>query len=697
MTQDRAEEKQLWVTCLFTDILLSYMEEAVEGERALDYPGLFSGIEGLEAPSDPEVFLKDVDNWVPLAILRELLSQCEEISGEKDIAHHAARAYFDPGKKKHLPSLFEMIVRVLNDVRSVLICSNLWAAVQTNYLKLQSFEKQATGPGLYMLAQFDESARPSVGGMHLLRGICEGFPRLYPFIKDVESIAEVSQLWIEDIIGEFPDFTLIRNGPRLSIVPRHAKEPTVEAIKVPLKSEEIPLSQEFLLHMPDAVIAPVKECRISVLTNLEETEPRSLPQSVWAYRIVSPGTVSHGTLSYTFRKGEIYNAPYSRFRFVWKEKGRQESRATAEDLRREVSQLLFDHLKQIKETQTRAIQYNIEKRRLILENTQLKSELVREYSFSGMIGQSDRMQQLFRLVRSIAETDITVLIQGETGTGKELIARAIHYHSPRRAKRFVAMNCGALSETLLESELFGHERGAFTGAIAQRKGVFEAADGGTLFLDEIGETTPSTQVKLLRVLQEGELQRVGGTETLKVDVRVIAATNQNLEELVKKGRFRQDLFYRLNVFPILVSPLRERAEDIPLLASHCVEKRKQSVNQRIRGVSPQAMTCLMAYSWPGNVRELENVIQRMMVVAKGELLDVEDLPPEIRGGTEQRSQPRGLKDMARESAGMIEKRAILDALSKTGKNVTQAAKLLGVSRATLQNKIKLYGLRGAKK
>jgi two-component system response regulator HydG len=313
-------------------------------------------------------------------------------------------------------------------------------------------------------------------------------------------------------------------------------------------------------------------------------------------------------------------------------------------------------------------------------------------------GPSEKMKDLFNVVRSIAETDVTVLIQGETGTGKELIARAIHYNGPRRAKPFVSINCGALTETLLESELFGHEKGAFTGANTQRKGIFEVAHGGTLFLDEIGAVSPSTEVKLLRVLQEGEFQRVGGRDSIKVDVRIIAATNQNLEDLVKNGRFRQDLFFRLNVFPIVVPSLKERANDIPLLVSHIIEKHKQKINKQISGISPQATSFLMAHSWQGNVRELENIIQRMMVVCKGETLETQDLPTEIRGTeSETREKLKDLKGISRESAGIVEKRAILDALSKEGGNVTRTAKSLGISRATLQNKMKLYGLRDSSK
>jgi len=340
----------------------------------------------------------------------------------------------------------------------------------------------------------------------------------------------------------------------------------------------------------------------------------------------------------------------------------------------------------------------MEKRKLTQENIRLRREIEREYSFAGMIGRSQKMQDLFDLVRSIAETDVTVLVQGETGTGKELIAKAIHYNGPRKANRFVSVNCGAISETLLESELFGHEKGAFTGAITQRKGIFEVADGGTLFLDEIGEISPSTQVRLLRVLQEGEFQRVGGAAPLKVDVRIIAATNQNLESLVKEGRFRQDLYYRLHVFPIEIPPLRERADDVPLLVSHFIEKRKQNVNKNVNGMSPQATAALMAYEWPGNIRELENVVQRMMVTSKGDVLDPQDLPGEIRGtGEESKGTAQGLKRISKESAGIIEKKAIIDALSKWGGNVTRAAKSLGISRATLQNKMKIYNLRSPRK
>jgi len=695
MDRVRKEEKQPWAGCFLSHVLVTHMEETARGKKSIDYPGLFQGIQGFEVPPDPALFLKDVGNWLPLRVLRELLFQCEKISGKKDIAYHAARAYFEPNKKQ-LPSLFEIIGRVLSNVRPLLIRADLWPTLQTNYLKFQAFEGQDTRPNLYLLTQFRENARPGVGSMHFLRGTCEGFIRLSSLIDDVQFIEELSQMQIEDIIREFPAFDMTREGDWLSIRHRTSQQLTVEAIKVPLRSEVISLTQEFRSKMPDAMVVSPRDGRVHVLTNLEETDPQRRFRVPCAYKIVKSGVVSDGTLTYSFKKDQVYNAPYSRFRVLWKERPEQLREVSAEHCRREIVELLFAHLNQAKQAHMRMIQYNIKKRSLTLENIYLRREVEREYSFAGIVGNSEKIQELIGLVRSIAATDVTVLIHGETGTGKELIARAIHYSSPRSPKRFVAVNCASLTETLLESELFGHEKGAFTGAMTQRKGIFEVADGGTLFLDEVGEIPPSTQVKLLRVLQEGEFQRVGGTDDIKVNVRLVAATNQNLDELITQGRFRKDLYYRLNVVPVGVPPLRERTEDIPLLVSHFIEKLNPQMNKQISGMSPQAMAFIIAYGWPGNVRELENVLQRMMVIAKSELLDVQDLPPEIRGKEEgHRVKTKDLKEVARTSAGIAERGIILDALGEAQWNVTQTARSLGVSRVTLQTKMKVYGLRGS--
>jgi two-component system response regulator HydG len=473
-----------------------------------------------------------------------------------------------------------------------------------------------------------------------------------------------------------------------------ASESVVEARRVALKSETVPLSQDILTDIPDVVVKATRSGAIRVLTNQEETDPRERPHAPSAYRIVRPGTIGRDGLIYAFEKDQIFDAPYSRFRFVWTEKPHPEVEVPIEHLRRQFSELLFQYLKQVRYAQTRMVEFNIERSRLVQENIHLRREVEREYSFAGIVGQSKPVQELFALIRSLAQTDVSVLIQGETGTGKELIARAIHYNSPRRSRRFVAVNCGALAETLLQSELFGHEKGAFTGADARRKGIFEVADGGTLFLDEIGEISPSTQVKLLRVLQDGEFQRVGGTDTIRVNVRILSATNQNVEELVKTGRFRQDLYYRINVFPIRVPPLRDRAEDIPLLVDHFIGTANRKLRKSIRGVSPDAMSVLMAYPWPGNVRELENVLQRTMLVATTDIVGLDDVPRELRGDAGAPSaKARDLRGLARVSTELVEKQTILDALAKSGGNVTHAAKALGISRATLQNKMKAYGLR----
>ena len=271
-----------------------------------------------------------------------------------------------------------------------------------------------------------------------------------------------------------------------------------------------------------------------------------------------------------------------------------------------------------------------EKRRLVEENTQLREELRERYDFSNIVGSSNAMRQVYEQVSQVARTNTTVLIRGESGTGKELIAHAIHYNSLRAKKPFVKVSCAALPETLIESELFGYEKGAFTGAQARKKGRFELAEGGTLFLDEIGDLDPQTQVKLLRVLQEREFERVGGTETIKVNVRLIAATNKDLEKAIAEGKFREDLYYRLNVFAIFVPPLRERKPDVLLLADHFLEKFSLEHGKNIRRISTPAIDMLMSYHWPGNVRELENTIERAVLVCEGQVIHAHHLPPTLQ-------------------------------------------------------------------
>jgi len=314
--------------------------------------------------------------------------------------------------------------------------------------------------------------------------------------------------------------------------------------------------------------------------------------------------------------------------------------------------------------------------------------LEERYRFENIIAKSPKMQQVIEVIKIVAKSNATVLITGESGTGKELVARALHSQSHRQGKPFIAVSCAALPESLLESELFGHEKGSFTGAYAQKKGKFEIANRGTLFLDEIGEMSANIQVHLLRVLEEKEFTRVGGNELIKVDVRVISATNKDVKQAVANGQFREDLYYRLNVVTIELPPLRERKEDIPLLAQHFLKKFALGNQKDITGFSPEATDFFLNYEWPGNVRELENAIERAVILAKNSSIQVTDLPQENLLLARSASPGGRLEE--------VEKNHIISVLNKTRGNYSQAARLLGISRMTLYNKARAYGL-GVKK
>ncbi|HUT23813.1 MAG TPA: sigma-54 dependent transcriptional regulator [Sumerlaeia bacterium] len=323
------------------------------------------------------------------------------------------------------------------------------------------------------------------------------------------------------------------------------------------------------------------------------------------------------------------------------------------------------------------------------ENEALREELEERHGFGNIIGRAPRMQEVFLRVRQVAPTRASVLLTGESGTGKEVIAGAIHYNSPRKHKRFIKLNCGALTTTLLESELFGHEAGAFTDARKQKIGRFEMADGGTIFLDEITETAPEFQIKLLRVLQEQEFERVGGVTTIGVDVRVIAATNQNIEDAVSEGRFREDLYYRLNVVKIELPPLREREEDIPLLAQAFLKEFCETNGKPPMKISPKALAALRLYSWPGNVRQLRNVIEGLVVMTSGKEIMVKNLPDEVRSSTVSR---RVVQLRAGASLADMEREMIRVTLEENNGNRAATARALGVGRKTLYRKIEEYGL-----
>lgn len=327
----------------------------------------------------------------------------------------------------------------------------------------------------------------------------------------------------------------------------------------------------------------------------------------------------------------------------------------------------------------------LEHKELIKENVLLKKQLHEKYSFENIVGKSVSMQKVYELMERVAQTDSTILIYGESGTGKELVAKAIHQNSPRSDKTFVAINCGGLPEGLLESELFGHVRGSFTGAVSDKVGLFQVADGGTIFLDEISATSPIIQVKLLRVLQEREIKRVGDTKDIHVDVRVITATNKKLDEEVKKGVFREDLYYRLSVIPISLPPLRERIEDIPLLVQHFINKHSGPGKSNLKTLGPGVMDIFMNYNWPGNVRELENVIERAITLCEGTVIFPKDLPENLQKSldAEQGINSTRLKDIMRHK----EKEFIKNILTQTRGDKKEAAKLLGVDLATLYRKL----------
>jgi len=344
------------------------------------------------------------------------------------------------------------------------------------------------------------------------------------------------------------------------------------------------------------------------------------------------------------------------------------------------------------------VQKALEKTELVDENVYLRRELEAKYRFSNIIGRSRRMQEIFGLIERIAKTSSTVLLQGESGTGKELIARAIHYASNRSGQRFLSINCGALPENLLESELFGHERGSFTGAVREKKGLFQEAHRGTLFLDEIGEMAPSMQVKLLRALQEKTVRKVGGNREEAVDVRIIAATNRDLGTAVERGGFREDLYYRINVIPIHLPPLRQRRDDVPLLADFFVKKCSREMGVPEKRISPEAMHYLESYDWPGNVRELENAIKRALALSAGETLTAEDVPTQLVSRVKQPAAGIYLPADGVDLEGFLDqirRQLMSEALDRTNGIQTQAAELLGVTFRSFRYYAKKLGLTGS--
>ncbi len=627
-----------WVTCFLTGMVIRHLDSLPGIGDRIDYHRVLRVAEGFDHIHDPKAFLLDPNNWVPHVVLRELIHRSEEASGRKDVTYRAALAYFASSDKRE-PTLMETIARYLDDVDTAVRCSGLWASAYSNYLRMQAFARPDETHTLYVLVRFLPPVDPQIGNSLLVKGNIEGFSQLYPFVESASCEEQYSQLRLATIIAEFGGAYMLKpEGSRSA--------PTDWLIKEGKTGRTVATALPFWMEVEPAVGWDGGQAYAA-----DRPASRS-SEHLRALRIEQPGVLRAGSLEYVLHEGTIYDAPYTRYRFQWRERStseavqRQADSAAGRATKGVISRLLFDHLVGLQTTQRRALGIFIRNRELSEENKHLREELYGATETGGLVGKSRPMQDLFGLVRNVAQSDVTVLITGETGTGKEQTARLIHQLSPRRTGRFLAINCGALAENLLESELFGHERGAFTGAVAQKKGKFEQANGGTLFLDEIGEISPAMQVKLLRVLQERELQRVGGHEDIKVDVRIIAATNQDLQALVTERKFRQDLFYRLNVFPLHIPPLRERIEDIPLIAQHLLDRHATVQKKAVKGLTGEALEALVRYRWPGNIRELENAIERAVALAgpKTAIIGPDLLPPSIRE-TPETISARGFDDL----------------------------------------------------
>ncbi len=616
-----------WATGFLTSIVVDYIEERhPEAARALPYSAIFAGTELANRAGDARALLTDPNQWLPQEVLARLVLAAEDATGEADLAYLATRAHFQRSHRRG-PSIFEIIVTLFDDVRSVVLASSGWASAFTTNTALQAID-HGDRPEATVLSMVSTRGRLTRLPGLFIRGQCEGFPALFGRPTEAVFHEEFTQLSLQHLLHDFEGYELTQQGERLRIVDRRGSL-IVTAEGVVLGVERVPAGQH-LAAQDGAIVASVGS-EYPVLTATEaKTAPLAKAQAV---RIVDGGELRRGRVTVRLQTGAVYGAPYSKARFRWTERGA--TVVPAEARLRDVSRLLFTHLHEIKQTQRRLLRCERDNADLREENAHLKSELVERHRFTDLIAVSSRMRALCANLERVVDGDSTVLLLGETGTGKEVIARALHYNGPRKTGRFVAVNCGALPEGLLESELFGHERGAFTGALQRRVGKFEAAHGGTLFLDEVGELSPTLQVKLLRVLQERTICRVGGDEDIAVNIRVMAATHRNLPEMVKAGSFRQDLFYRLNVMPIPIPPLRERREDLPLLAQALLCKVRTRTGRPAERFSPDAVRVLMGHQWPGNVRELENLIERALILAGHEsIITASHLPAEWFGDCE---------------------------------------------------------------
>ena len=646
-----------WATGFLTQLLFQYLKKQYPvAMQKIDPRAFFTGMEGYESIKDPQALLIDRHSWLPEEVLREVLRVAEQVTGRKDVAYQASVAYFTQladHRGSGTPSIFEIITQIFGDVRTMGLVSSLWANAYTTFLQLQAIVKDPEASELILLSRCPETFHPLIATHYMLKGNYEGFVKLYDFIEEAHLEEEFFQYHVRDIVAEFENYH-IEEKRTTKILDRHTHETIVILKPVELGYEEVPFSTEAMGDISSAspetgnqwIVAP-REGRWKILVPRPSASRTRINGSARALQVVQAGTLHSGRVEYHFREGALYDAPYSRYRFHWKQ--RPHPPLQEPEIERRIQKMtgfLFDYLEELKATQQRLLAYAVENKALTTENTYLRQKVDEQWASQTLLGESSVMKDVLALVRQVAPSDAVVMITGETGTGKELVARLIHEYSPRRSGRFVAINCAAIPEGLLESELFGHEKGAFTGATGRRLGRFELAHEGTLFLDEVGDISLTMQVKLLRVLQERTFERVGGNQTIQVDVRIVSATHQNLHDLVSSGRFRKDLFYRLNVIPIELPLLRDRSEDIPLLAGHFLKKCAAKSHKQLRHLSPEAVIALKGYSWLGNVRELENIMERVVTLAPSDqtTLTIQMLPAEFRTHSEVPQQPHPTED-----------------------------------------------------
>jgi two-component system response regulator HydG len=672
-------------------MMVCYLD--AQGAEAPDYGEIMADTHLEHGAEDPKNYLMNPNNWVPHFVLQRLVATAERATGSKEAACHAARHHF---ASKQNPSMVEIIAAHLDDVRQVLHFSNLWSAGFTNYLQMQCIP--AEDPNrceATILARFSDQVIPRLANVALVRGCYEGIAHLFDDIVEASCVEEISQVTLEGLIQEFDRYHLERReGPEwkdtVFMIETASKREMAVLKKVGLQTESTALSPFFQTGFLEGNVCPPVDGRVTHLSPKLSGQYPDPGHSV--YQVVGLSGES-GLLQtqegvrFHLRVGQYFNAPYSRYRFTWKS---QATRNGAQRLRRraEIVPLLFRHVSELRETHRRLLQCFIENQSLKQDNTSLRSSLYGQADILGMTGKTPVMQALFDKVRLAAPTDTTLLIVGETGAGKELVAKAIHRLSLRRSKPLYTVNCAALTESLLEAELFGHEKGAFTGASGQKKGIFETATGGTVVLDEVSECSQTMQAKLLRVLENMEIQRIGGRETITIDVRILALSNKDLAECVTSGKFRKDLLYRLNVIVLLLPPLRDRSGDMHLLIDYFLAFFSQKQKKPKPTLAAEALALLTGYHWPGNIRQLKNEIERAVVLSREGYITPNDF---VLSGDEGTTRiPEHLS--YHESMEAYRRQVIETTLQKAGGNRTLAAKRLGLQRTYLSRLIGQIGL-----